>query len=213
MKRWPLRQINETLEKWRHTQQGAAFSGSARHLVDVAILEPKASADAYNRLGQLYTAVVFVLAAALPIWSGEPVAVFTAFVALAIAWLLAVPLTMDSISNADLVLLSRGFRKWRNSIVAVAKERDVSLEVPGSDGGPPASRILRLLTPLAPFAILQLIYRQSTRSVALGVIAIVGPLVGPSLATVHVGYWSPVSLIPGLSVPSPPDWCLCSCCQ
>jgi hypothetical protein len=48
---------------------------------------------------------------------------------------------------------------------------------------------------------LQLIYRQSTRSVALGVIAIVGLLVGPSLATVHVGYWSPVSLIFGLSVP------------
>ncbi len=164
-------------------------------------MEPKAPADAYNRLGQVYTAVVFVLATALPTWPSEPVAVFTAFLALAIAWLLAVPLTMDSISNADLALLSRGFRKWRNSIVAVAKERDVLLEVPSSDGGPPASRVLRLLTPLAPFAILQLIYRQSTRSVALGVIAIVGLLVGPSLATVHVGYWSPVSLILGLSVP------------
>jgi|GEM_PF-6008684 len=201
MKIWPPHLINETLERWRRTPQGAAFTGSTKHLVDVGLLEPKALPDTYNRIGQIYTAVVFLLAAALPTWPSEPVAVFTAFLALAVAWLLAVPLTMDSISNSDVALLSRGFRRWRNSIVAVAKERGVSLEVASSDGRPPASRVLRLLTPLAPFAILQLIYRQSTRSVALGAMAIGGLLVGPSLASVHVGYWSPVSLILGLTVP------------
>ncbi len=198
---WPLPQVNAALERWRRTPQGAVFNGSTKHLVDVGLLEPKAPADAYNRLGQAYTAAVFVLAVALPTWPSEPVAVFTAFLALAVAWLLAVPLTMDSISHADMVLLSRGFRKWRSSIVTIARERGVSLGVTSSDAPPPPARILRLLTPLAPFTILQLIFRQSTRSVALGVIAIIGLLAGPTLATVHLGYWSPVSLILGLSVP------------
>ncbi len=201
MKIWPPPQIIAAMERWRHTPQGAVFSGSTKHLVDVGLLDPKAPPDVYNRLGQAYTVAVFIFAVALPTWPSEPIAVFTAFLALAVAWLLAVPLTMDSICNADLALLSRGFRQWRNSIVATAKERGVSLDTTSSDGPPPPARIPRLLTPLAPFAVLQLMFRQSTRSVALGVIAIVGLLAGPTLATVHVGYWSPVSLIFGLSVP------------
>jgi hypothetical protein len=180
---------------------GVFISGSIVHLLRVGLLEPKAPTDTYSLVGKAYTAVVFVGVAVAPTWAGEAVAVFTAFLALAIAWLIAVPLTMESISTADLGLLGRGLRQWRRAVVAVAKERKVSLDEEAATGTTSSSRLWRLLTPLAPFAILQLIYRQSLRSMMLGVMAVAGLLIGPTLERWHWGYWSPVAVLLALSVP------------
>src|SRR5712692_8534620 len=42
---------------------------------------------------------------------------------------------------------------------------------------------------------------QSTAAAILGAIAILGLLIGPWVIHLHLGYWSPISLLFGLAVP------------
>lgn len=179
----------------------AVVRGLGKHFIPLGLLEAKDSGF-YTWLGRVYTFVIFLIVLGLPTWTDEPVALFTAFLALAGAWLIAVPLTMDSISSADLALLGRGLRRLGADFVAAADEEGLALPRGSPQEEKQAASVFgRLATYFTPFVVLQLIQRQTYRSVLLGILAVVGLLVGPPLGTIHFGYWSPVAILFALAVP------------
>jgi hypothetical protein len=179
----------------------AAIRGLGRHFVPLGLMDAKDSSF-YTWFGWLYAWVVFGIVLVLPTWPGEPVVLFTAFLALAGAWLIAVPLTMDSISGADLALLGRGLKRLGADLKAAADEEGLTLpQSPAAEGKRAASVTGRLAAYFTPFVVLQLIQRQTFRAVLLPLVAVIGLLVGPPLGALHIGYWSPVALLFGLAVP------------
>jgi hypothetical protein len=136
--------------------------------------------------GRVYAVLVFALAVFF-VPSGNKEAIFSALLALGVAWLLAVPLSASRLTEDDIKLLEVGLlRPGKASLEAIAKlgvRFEISDPTELARAGAIAQKVAAYLTPVVA---LQLLYRSAVRASILGVLAIVGLGYWPTLASIRV---------------------------
>ena len=145
------------------------------------------------------SAVIFI-----PTWDGESIVFFGAVLALAAGWLVAVAQATPSLSTEDVQLLERGIAKFGPQIRAAAERRGKKLLVLNLPAGQQSwlGRVMpKLLAGGVEAIVLQIMFGRSVRAIELAGLSIIGLLIGPWLSRIHIGYWSPVSILFALAVP------------
>lgn len=150
---------------------------------------------------RLYFVAVFLIVAVLPTWDGESTIFFGALLALAAAWLVAVPQATPELSAEDLKLVERGIRRIGSNLREVQESRGKQLFDFGEADTKGLEELPSLLAGAAKPAMLHVMYHRALAAAILGAIAILGLLIGPWVSHFHVSYWSPISLLFGLAVP------------
>ena len=150
---------------------------------------------------RVYAVIVFLIVAVLPTWDGESTIFFGALLALAAAWLVAVPQATPDLSEDDLRLVERGIRRIGSNLRKVQEHRATKLFDVGEADTKGLEELPGLLAGATRPAMLHVMYHRALAAAILGALAILGLLIGPWVSHFHVGYWSPISLLFGLAVP------------
>ena len=152
--------------------------------------------------GRTYTLLVFGLAV-LFVPSGNREAIFSALLALGIAWLLAVPLSTSRLTEDDIKLLEAGLRRPGKAAVEAVARLGVRFETSDpaelARAGALAQKVAAYLTPVVA---LQLLYRSAVRASILGVLAIIGLAYWPTLASVRILWRGADTLLLALCAPT-----------
>ncbi len=169
------------------------------------LLEPSRQ-DVLTRLYQIYWYVGFVVVLVLPSYPQEPFFVFPALLALAIAWLVAMPQLGQTFLTIDMSILRAPQGTLQSFVSAV---RGAGIKLPAEADNPELARqVDAVWHELGPeyvrAGLMHIAKWLGFRFAYLGTVGMVGLFVGPALASVHVGWlrgWSPVSILYAVAAP------------
>lgn len=178
-------------------------------LVDVGLIEEKKTdrKARYIPFDAFWVAwwVVFLIGLILPTYSPEPFVVFPAVLALAVVWLFGMAQFTHTLLGADLRDVKLTPAGWK---VLVQSYRDAGIPLPDDamtdESALAASKELEGSLPsLARKSVLDWTALAAIQAILAGVVAMVGLLVGPTLADVRWWHgWSPVAVLYGVSLPT-----------
>jgi hypothetical protein len=199
-----------TVWKNRYRGQRVLLDLGIDELRRVGMLELKGPISTATILYLIGWWLIFLVTALLPTWPGEPVIFFGAMLALAAAWLIAIPQVGDVLTRVDMNGLRPGRALWEKFRAAATKRK---LELPplsAADESQIADSLGGFVPAGIPLALLQVVMKVGVMAIQLAVVALVGLLVGPRLADVRVLWgWSPVSILYGMAAP----WALILLCS
>jgi hypothetical protein len=148
--------------------------------------------------------LIFILIIVLPTYDTEAFFVFPATLAFVIAWLLGVSSYVFALISSNLSVLKLSPQGW---IALVEELRNAGIHIPPSSTSDAAARqAAQVLERPLPDLILDTVLRWTSlialEAIIGAIISLVGLLVGPLLASVHVWIgWSPVSILYAACIP------------
>jgi len=161
-----------------------------------------------GRVYQMYWWAVVVIVLLVPTRADQLTFYFPAVLGLAATWLFAMPAYAQGLvaSSADFSALRPSPNMFRD-FIARMRTRPVQLPAVFEDDAQVAEASAMMaaeLPALVPSTLLVIVTKLSTRVVGTGIVATVGLLAGPWLASIHVSRlhdWSPIAILYALSTP------------
>ncbi len=201
--------VKATRERLKRLQLGAAVAAAmgrlgAQEMLKAGVLEPAGPTGILEWLYRVYFALVFVVVVLLPTYPEEPFFYFPAILALASAWLLAMPMYGQALLATDFTALRPSSGLWSAFLQAIEKHVPVPSELKEKEVMATMETLVPKAVPsLIPVAVLQLGYRLAWRATLVGLVGVIGVLLGPTLARLHWWRgWSPVSFLYAVSMPA-----------
>jgi hypothetical protein len=177
-------------------------------LVRAGLADERGRRGFLGRLHQVYWWAVVVIVLLVPTRSDQPSFYFPAVLGLSGAWLFAMPAYAQGLVNsaADFSALRPSPNLFRD-FVARMRARSVQLPSVFEDDAQVAEAsalIAADLPALVPSTLLVIVAKLATRVWCTAIVAAVGLLAGPWLASIHIfrlRNWSPIAILYALSAP------------